>query len=257
MRMHLIVAALLVAPWVTAKAQDTTKTPTQDSTRQKSAYTNGNQSNQYQSVQEPLSDEAVLMKLHRANQHEIKLAQLAQKNGTSKVKSFAQRLVKDHNANDQKVTALARTMGVSLQDSTQGQYQGQRYGQRDTTTTQQRSDSAYPQTYRQGGDSTRMQGGDSTRMQGADPTKHHDMQDDGELARQLQSLHGAAFDTAFANAMVQGHEKALSMLEQAQKQVQNSQLATLITSTLPTIRQHLQIAQSLGGNATTTSSSQQ
>jgi predicted outer membrane protein len=245
--MHLIVAALLVAPWVTAKAQDTTTTPKQDSTQQKSAYTTDTQSNQSQSVQEPLSDEAVLMKLHRANQHEIKLAQLAQKNGTSKVKSFAQRLVKDHNANDQKVTALARTMGVSLQDSTQGQYQGQRYGQRDTT--QQRSDSAYPQTYRQGGD--------STRMQGADPTKHHDMQDDGELARQLQSLHGAAFDTAFANAMVQGHEKALSMLEQAQSQVQNSQLATLITSTLPTIRQHLQIAQSLGGSATTTSSSQQ
>jgi putative membrane protein len=191
-------------------------------------------------VQEPLSDEAVLMKLHRANQHEIKLAQLAQRNGTSKVKSFAQRLVKDHSANDQKVTALARTMGVSLaHDSTRGQYQGQRYGQRDST---------YPQTYRQGGDSTHMQG---------DDTKHHDMQDDGELARQLQTLRGAAFDTAFANAMVQGHEKALSMLEQAQNQVQNSQLATLITSTLPTIRQHLQIAQSLGGIATTTTSSSQ
>src|SRR5258705_10480498 len=120
MRMHLIVAALLVAPWVTAKAQDSTTVPTQDSTRQSSAYNN---SNQDQNAQEPLSDEAVLMKLHRANQHEIKLAQLAQRNGTPKEKSFAQRPVKDHSANDQKVTALARTMGVSLaHDSTRGQY---------------------------------------------------------------------------------------------------------------------------------------
>jgi predicted outer membrane protein len=296
--MPIIVAALLVAPWVTVSAQDTTRI--QDSTKQRTEY-NQNQSNQDQYNQnpqdmQPQSDEAILMKLHRINQHEIKMAKLAQQKGTAKVKSFAARLVRDHTANDQKVTALARSMGVSVgQGSEWMDTTGNRRDGHDGMGRVGRSDStSYPQTYRQGDDSTRRN--DSTyrqgynynqpdsmqrgQMQGADTTKRWGHDDGAEAARRLQTLQGAAFDTAFANLMVQGHEKALSMLERAQGssqnqgqyqnpsqnqsqnqgqgyQVQNAQLRTLIANTIPTIRQHLQIAQSLGGTAATTSSSQQ
>ena len=72
--------------------------------------------------------------------------------------------------------------------------------------------------------------------------------------QQLSTLRGAAFDSTFANAMVEGHNKAIGMLEQAQGQVQHEELRSLIASTLPTLRQHLQTAQSLSTSTGTTSS---
>jgi putative membrane protein len=63
----------------------------------------------------------------------------------------------------------------------------------------------------------------------------------------LRSLRGAAFDTAFAHAMVDAHNQAISLLELAQGQAQHEELRSLIASTLPALREHLQIAQSLAG----------
>lgn len=57
----------------------------------------------------------VLAKLHQANQKEIEMGKLAQKNGQSKaVKSFGKMLVKDHSAADKKVMALAKQEKVDL-----------------------------------------------------------------------------------------------------------------------------------------------
>ena len=56
--------------------------------------------------------------------------------------------------------------------------------------------------------------------------------------------------------MVNGHNKAINLLETAQNQVQRQEVRTLIASTLPTLRQHLQLAQALTTGATTTSSRQ-
>ena len=58
---------------------------------------------------------AVLGKLHHANQMEIEMGKLAQKNGASKdVKAFGKTLVKDHTAADKKVTALAKKEKIDL-----------------------------------------------------------------------------------------------------------------------------------------------
>jgi predicted outer membrane protein len=57
-----------------------------------------------------------LQKLHAANQAEVKLGQVAQKQAESKqVKQFAQRMVQDHQRNDKQLTQLARKMGVDLE----------------------------------------------------------------------------------------------------------------------------------------------
>jgi len=57
----------------------------------------------------------VLGKLHHANQMEIEMGKLAQKNGASKdVKAFGKTLVQDHTASDKKVTALAKKEKVDL-----------------------------------------------------------------------------------------------------------------------------------------------
>jgi putative membrane protein len=228
MRWHFITSLLVIAPCTGAlAAQDTTQAqkPTQHQdtlTMQESGKGRWGGA---------LNDDLVLSQMHRTNLMEIRMGQLAQRNGSSaKVKQFAARLVSDHQAADQKVIAVAKQLGIALptmQDKGRARAQWGRdtTGQADTT-------------YRQGS-----------------PQADRDGKDHEQMGEKLRSLHGAAFDTAFANEMVKGHENAVNLLEMAQGQVQHEEVKALIASTLPTLREHLQIAQSLAG-ATTTSSSQ-
>lgn len=287
MRLHYLTALLLVGPYALSMgglaAQDTTQAqkPGQqrDSTNQQYPQANTNMQSQDQTQ---LSDEQVVMRMHRTNQMEIRVARLAQSHGASaKVKSFASRLIRDHTANDKKVVALAKQLNITLardgrdgMDSTGNEWtrnqNRDRWNKADSTQRNDSTYSSYPRSDRS--DTTRS---DTTQYPGRygqqrDTTQQgqgrygqgrygqdQDSTRDGMAAiRQLPTLRGAAFDTAFANAMVNGHNKAISMLETAQNQVQRQELRTLIASTLPTLRQHLQIAESLTTGVTTTSSRQ-
>jgi len=272
MRLPIITAALLVGPFAGAlMAQDTTQSQNPPRTQQDTTY-QSQRGNQYGSDR-PLSDEMVLMRVHRTNLMEIRLGQLAQTNGrSSRVKSYAQRIVRDHKAADQKVTTLAQRLGITLgrgfdsagnrygrdrgrwgTDSTEGRYDRDTtergYGRRDTTASDS-TNRGYNQRY----DTAQ---GNQGSMYGRDSTGRDEMRDRALAMQRLKTLHGAAFDSAFANAMVDGHNKAISMLENAQTTVQNADLRSFITSTLPTLREHLRLALALPGassNATTTSS---
>jgi len=213
MRLHTITALLLVAPYAGALA-----------------------------AQGALSDDIVLRQIHRTNLEEIRMGQLAQRNGSSaQVKQYGAQLVRDHQAADQKVVALAKQLRIALPQE-RGQmsrgpakdsdhrpgYMGRRDSTADSTTGQDYARSSPP------------------------PSEAPDPQ--GE---RLRSQRGAAFDTAFANAMVEAHTKAISLLELAQGQAQHEELRSLIASTLPTLREHLQNAQSLASGAATGSSTPQ
>lgn len=238
MRMHMMAALLLVAPWAAAQAQDTSATqmPPRDSIR---GY-NAPQMGHGDSLQ---GDQAIVMRLHRINQMEIKAGQLAQRNGSAaKVKSYGQQLVRDHQASDQKITQLAQRLGITLRDKDMNKG-------RDSLM---RSDTTNRSGWQQGADTTDRQGGMMKQhgdMHGGQDADHAQMQ-------RLSSLSGTQFDTEFANVMAQGHAKALKQLEQAQSTIQSAELRTLVQAILPTIRTHLQVAQSLGGSTTTTSSIQ-
>ena len=283
MRLNYLTALLLASPFALSAgvlaAQDTTQAQKQGQQRDSTQYpqANTNTPSQYQGQ---LSDEQVVMRMHRTNQMEIRAAKLAQSHGASaKVKSLASRLIRDHTASDKKVVALAKQLNVTLgrdgMDSTGNEWSRNqnrdRWNKTDSTQRNDSSYSSYPRSqsdttmqnqgrYGQKSDTTQMgqgrygQQGDTTQGQGR-YGQYQDSTQDGRVAMwQLQTLRGAEFDTAFANAMVSGHNRAISMLENAQNQVQRQELRTLIASTLPTLRQHLQLAQSLSTNATTTSS---
>jgi putative membrane protein len=66
--------------------------------------------------------------------------------------------------------------------------------------------------------------------------------------QQLQGLSGAMFDRTFATQMVQDHEKAVSMFEQALKDTKNPDIRNYINSTLPVLRKHLTEARDLDRN---------
>lgn len=275
--MHYMTALLLVGPFALSAAvpgrglaaQDTTQAQKRDSTTQQYPQSNNNMQAQDQGR---LSDEEIVMRLHHTNQMEIRTAKLASSHASSaKVKSLATRLIRDHTASDKKVVALAKQLNITLptgygrdgMDSTGNMYpRGQHRDRMDTTQRNDSTYSSYPRRdttqqsdtsrrYGERADSTQGQYGQGRYGQG-----QSDQDKDSTMAtlRQLPTLHGAAFDTAFASVMVSGHNKAINMLETAQNQVQSQELRTFIASTLPTLRTHLQLAQALTTTATTTSS---
>src|SRR3954466_14224046 len=104
MRLHNITALLLVAPFAFSAgggrlaAQDTTQAQKQgqqrDSTTQQYPQSNMNTQSQDQAQ---LSDEQVVMKMHRTNQMEIRVASSSASRGSSaRAKSLASPLIRDH-----------------------------------------------------------------------------------------------------------------------------------------------------------------
>jgi putative membrane protein len=63
--------------------------------------------------------------------------------------------------------------------------------------------------------------------------------------QRLEGMSGANFDRSFVSQMVQDHEKAISMFEQALKNTQDPEVRNFINSTLPVLRKHLTEAQDL------------
>lgn len=68
--------------------------------------------------------------------------------------------------------------------------------------------------------------------------------DQKELTR-LQSLHGAAFDKAYAKDMRADHRKDIHEFEREAKHGEDSQLKQFADSTLPTLKDHLAMAEKL------------
>jgi len=72
--------------------------------------------------------------------------------------------------------------------------------------------------------------------------KHQHMVD------RLQSKSGADFDKAFVTMAVKDHKKDVSKFEKCSKDVDDAELKAFIDKTLPTLRNHLQMAQSAARN---------
>jgi putative membrane protein len=66
------------------------------------------------------------------------------------------------------------------------------------------------------------------------------------LFERLQGLTGRQFDDAFLPAMVQGHDQAISTLQDDRQSLpQQSQVSALITKSLPILKEHRNIAANL------------
>jgi len=71
-----------------------------------------------------------------------------------------------------------------------------------------------------------------------------DKEHQDELNR-LSKLEGSAFDREYARCMVEGHEKALNMYVNWADKAKDTELSTQIKQTIPTLKEHLQMARDL------------
>ncbi|OJH34313.1 DUF4142 domain-containing protein [Cystobacter ferrugineus] len=73
---------------------------------------------EYKGFVVPTETKALLERLHYVNQTEIKQAKLAQQNASSpEVKSFAEQMLTEHTAADEKILALAKAQNLKLADT--------------------------------------------------------------------------------------------------------------------------------------------
>lgn len=67
-------------------------------------------------------------------------------------------------------------------------------------------------------------------------------------ATKLGKMSGAAFDREFAKVMVADHKKAVSLFKNEASSGRDADLKSFASSTLPTIEDHLKMAQQLAAN---------
>jgi putative membrane protein len=124
-------------------------------------------------------------------QAEIELGQLAlQQTQDQRVRDYAQRMVKDHQAAAAKLRKIAGEESLELPPSLDAEH--------------------------------------------------------AALKEKLSSLKGAAFDREYAKAMAKGHDKAVALFESASQASQMTPaLKEFATATLPTLKQHMEMAHEL------------
>jgi putative membrane protein len=70
------------------------------------------------------------------------------------------------------------------------------------------------------------------------------------MLEQMSKLEGAAFDNAFSQHMLVGHQSAVSSFDKQALAAGDADLRALAARSLPTLRDHLTAARGLGNNAT-------
>ena len=184
----------------------------------------------------PVREERVLAFIHQANVFEIEAAKLALANSSSDaVKSFAEEMVKDHQAADAQLRTYGSAHDIDI-DSLSNQLdqvdedrlENER---RDKTVGSATGEWAW--TW------------ENTLRKKSDDTN--------ELAK-LRNLRDSAFDREYARAMIDGHQNVSNRLRDAEQGRRpgrslarpiSPDLKSLIDGLLPTVQHHLEMAQAL------------
>jgi putative membrane protein len=201
----------------------------------------------------PQEEQDFIRDVAASGHKEVELGKMAQKNASSKeVKSFGQKLVRDHTQANNKLQALARKKGVELPDyPAPGMSSSTQTGAADTpraTPDPQREAGRTPTTSPDPARTETAEQRKGTPPAGtpsANPHEGHADRSGHMHGSELSSLTGDAFDRRFLEMMVENHQKSVEKFESMQSKVSDSDLRKFISDTLPTLREHLQTAKSL------------
>jgi putative membrane protein len=180
----------------------------------------------------------------------------AQKASNAQVKSFANRMVKDHTAANEQLMALAKAKKITIADratsgaamaATGGAASGATGGSGVGSTGAAGSGSGSGTGGNTGSGTSATTG--TTGASGGVPTT-------GEAARRqqqsgnmqpsaLQNLTGAAFDKAYMDEQVKAHESAVQLFDKQANGGQDAELKAFAAKQLPTLREHLKMAQDI------------
>jgi putative membrane protein len=189
-------------------------------------------------------DSEILQVLAVVDQSEVRDGQLAERKArSSQVKSFARELVTDHTKSLQQDRQIAKTANVDLSGVIMS-------GSNKTT--------GMTGNTKTGTDTTRSAAASAAQPGVSGPTGATGVVAElvnmhAQAMDRVTQMQGAAFDSAFVNAQVQGHQQVLSLLQSAQSQAQNSSLQQHVAAAIKSVQSHLdkgqQLQQSLASGA--------
>ena len=175
-------------------------------------------------------DSEILQVLAVVDQSEVQDGQLAQKKARhAQVKSYARELITDHSKSLQQDREIAKSAKIDLSGVMMS-------GSKSTSATKTGSDTSRSAA------ATAAQPSGPTGATGvvAEVVNMHNQAMD--RVRQLQ---GAAFDSAFVNAQIQGHQQVLSLLQSAQAEAKNPSLQQHVAAAIKGVQSHLDKGQQL------------
>jgi putative membrane protein len=190
-------------------------------------------------------DQAFLKKAARDNVNEVKMARMAEDRSTNQaVKDFARRLETDHTNCAQQVASLAQSKGITVAtiDSLGGTSGSTGTAARSTTDENGTTSSS----------STTTKNGSTTTSSSSTTTSNSGY---GHMGK-LSNATGAQFDREYVKMQVADHEKDIKEFERASNDSHlSSDVRNFAQQTLPTLRDHLQMAKSLQAQVGTSSGS--
>ena len=190
-----------------------------------------------QSGQLSRTDEQFVRDAARGGMMEVHMGKMGvEKAQNSQVKQFAQKLVDDHSKANSELQQFASRKGISLPQEREG-----------ITSTTPRTTSTDPSAVGAPGAGTSTStSSESKGAPGVDggTVISRDSKEQSEM-KKLHGLTGTEFDREYVRAALKHHQKDVQQFEQAARKVEDQELKAWVEKTLPTLREHLQTAQSL------------
>jgi putative membrane protein len=168
---------------------------------------------------------------------EVELGKIAtQKAMRDEVKQFGQRMVDDHSKANDELMQLASSKGITINHSMGTGSSGTAPDARATGTSTQTTSSTGQTT-----SSKTMSGQSSTAS--SDEAKM--MKKHQDMISKMSALSGAEFDRKYMDDMVKDHQKDVSAFERESTAGSDPDLKAWAAKTLPTLREHLQMARDI------------
>lgn len=205
-------------------------------------------------------DKDFIQKAHKGGQREVQMGKLGvEKASNPAIKSYAQQLMDDHKKANEKLMSLAQRKNVTLSSDSgawgkdAGAHHSQS-GQSGSTTVAGAQRSGSSATQSTGNAQTQQSTGSQRSTQGADAQPSHgaagsagsSVGSHGDAGfNSLKDKSGSEFDREYVRMAIAHHEKDIEEFEKQAKSGSDADVKAFANETLPTLRAHLRLAQSL------------
>ncbi len=220
-------------------AQDNDKDKSQGGTGSASKSEIGTAGQAGQASQLSRTDEKFVRDAARGGMMEVHMGRMGvQQAQNSQVKQFAQKLIDDHSKANTELQQFASKKGITLPQERE-----------DITSTSSPGSESSAVGAPGAGTATTTPADASTSPEskgapGQDRGVSSASGSDNDM-KKLHGLTGSDFDREFVRLAVKDHQKDVREFEQGSKKVEDQELKSWIEKTLPTLREHLQMAQGL------------
>jgi putative membrane protein len=164
-------------------------------------------------------DKNFVKKAAEAGMAEVEMGHVALKQASNEeVKQFAQRMIDDHSKANTELMLLAQSKGITLPANPHVGSGGQMNTSVSNATGMTNTDS-------------------SKAMKGKDDHK--------KMGDKMSKLSGAEFDREYMKHQVEDHDKAVALFERQAKKGKDAELKAFAERTLPTLKEHQQMARDI------------